>query len=93
VIFRALWTIAVVVDAVAVYFFVLGIADGSVSSFNLGLWAVLLLGATAVTGGSLWLKKSGRPGLASAVAALLAVPGVLAVLLVLAMLIVDPHWT
>lgn len=86
------WGIAAVVTAVALYFFVVGLGDGSVSSFNIVLWAVLLLGVTGVTGGGLWLKKAGRPGVATLLALLLAVPGLLAGLFLIVLLITNPRW-
>ena len=57
------WGIAAVVTGVVVLFFLLGLADGTVSSFNGGLWALVLIGTLGVTIGSLVLKTRGRPGL------------------------------
>ena len=37
------WAIDAVVAAIAVCFFLVGLADGSVSSFNIALWACILL--------------------------------------------------
>jgi len=56
------WGIAAIVTGVVVLFFVLGLADGTVSSFNAGLWTLLLLATFGVTAGSLVLKTRGRPG-------------------------------
>lgn len=92
ILFWGSWGSAAIVTAVAVYFFFAGLADGSVSSFNIGLWTVLLFGATGVTGGSLWLKKANHPVLATVVAMLLGVPGVLAGLFLLTVLISNPRW-
>jgi hypothetical protein len=66
--FWAPWGVAATVAAVCLYFFLVGLADGSVSSFNAGLWTVLLLLVATVTGGSLWLKSAGRPGLGALLA-------------------------
>jgi len=38
------WGMAAVVTGVVVLFFLLGLADGTVSSFNGGLWALVLIG-------------------------------------------------
>jgi uncharacterized protein (DUF983 family) len=86
------WSLAALVDAVVVGFFAIGLADGSVSSFNLALWVVLLAFTSAVTGGSLLLKKLGRPGLGALLALVLAVPGLLAGLLLLVVLLTHPRW-
>jgi hypothetical protein len=90
--FWAPWGVAAIVAAVCLYFFLVDLADGSVSSFNAGLWTVLLLLVATVTGGSLWLKSAGRPGLGALLALVLAVPGVIAALLLLLILITRPRW-
>ena len=43
------WGIAAIVTGLAVVFFVVGLADGSVSSFNAGLWALILRGTVGIT--------------------------------------------
>ena len=86
------WAVDVVIAVIAVYFFLAGLADGSVSSFNIALWACILLGLAVVVGGSLWLRKAGRTGIAAALAWVLAAPGVLAGLLLLLVLISNPRW-
>lgn len=86
------WGIDAAIASIAVYFFFVGLADGSVSSFNFGLWAGLLAILAAIVGGSLWLKGKGRLGSAVALLWLLAAPGVLAALLVVAVLLTNPRW-
>lgn len=86
------WGVAALVTGVAVWFFLAGLADGTVSSFNAGLWAVILLGTVGVTAGSLLLKKSGRPGQGALLALVLALPGLLAGLFLLLVLITQPRW-
>lgn len=86
------WGIAVVVTVACVYFFVVGLADGSVSSFNAGLWASLLATCAVVTGGSYWLKQSGRVGAAMLLSLVLAVPGTLFGLFMLVLLLTNPSW-
>ena len=46
---------------VALYFFFVGLADGSVSSFNAGIWLLLLGGIGAVIGGGLALNACRPP--------------------------------
>ena len=86
------WGIAAIVTGLAVVFFVVGLADGSVSSFNAGLWALILLGTVVITAGSMILKESGRPGLGALLALVLAVPGVLAGLFLLLVLVTQQPW-
>lgn len=91
-VFRAALVCSVLTTLTLAGFFVIGVADGSVSSFNLGLWLVLL-GAAGV---SLWaghaLRARGKPVLALAALAVTAVPGVLAALFVLIILVTQPRW-
>ncbi len=70
-----------VVDALVLlvlsYFFLIGLDDGTVSSFNIALWLPLICIPAAVLGGGLHLKATGRPRAATGLVALLAAPGVL----------------
>jgi hypothetical protein len=86
------WSIDAVVAAIALFFFFWGLADGTVSSFNAGIWAMLLGSLAIVVGGSLWLKVTGRRALGIALALVLAVPGLLVGLFFLALIIANPRW-
>lgn len=90
--FWIFWGIDAVVALVAVYFFVWGILDGSVSSFNIVLWLGILLALAAILGGSVLLRAAGHPVLGLCLLLLLAVPGLLAGLFILAILILQPRW-
>ena len=86
------WTIDAVVAGIALFFFFWGLADGTVSSFNAGIWTVLLAALAVVVGGSLWLKVTGRRALGITLALVLAVPGLLVGLFFLALIIANPRW-
>jgi hypothetical protein len=90
--FWVLWAVDAVVAAVFVYFFALGIADGSVSAYNIVLWLMILLGLAVVLGGGPLLRAKVHPLAGLALVALLAVPGLLAALLLLVLLIAQPRW-
>jgi hypothetical protein len=90
--FWVLWAIDALISVIALFFFLVGVADGSVSSFNLGIWIVLLAALTAVVGGSLWLKAIGRRGLGTLLLLVLAVPGILLALFFLVLIISGPRW-
>jgi hypothetical protein len=92
VLFWPAWVIAAIVTGVCLYFFFVGLADGSVSSFNLVLWIGVVAATLGVTGGSLWLRKTSHPVLATVVAMLLGVPGLLAGLLLLILALSHPRW-
>lgn len=73
-------------------FFLIGLNDGSVSSFNIGLWLSLL----TIAGLSLWsgyaLRAKGKIRLATTALAVTAVPGLIAALFLLLVVIAQPRW-
>jgi hypothetical protein len=89
---RTLLGIDVLIALVVVYSFVIGLADGSVSSFNMSLWLGLLAVVAAVVGGGWMLDANGKRGGAIAVLLILAVPGVLYALFILLIVIAQPRW-
>ena len=90
--FWVLWGFDAVIAAVAVFFFIWGLSDGSVSSFNIVLWLCVLAVVGAVVGGSLALKNAGRVKTAVSVLLVLAIPGLGFTVFLLAVLILQPRW-
>jgi len=86
------WSIDLVVAVIAVYFFFVGLADGSVSSFNMGLWLVILSALGGIVGGSLALRAAARTRVAIVMVALLAVPSALIGLFYLVLLVAPVRW-
>lgn len=86
------WAINAVVASVLVFFFLWGLGDGSVSSFNMGLWLLLLGAAAVVVGGSLALKAASREKLAKVLVTLFAIPGVLLGLFFAVIILVPGRW-
>jgi hypothetical protein len=86
------WGIDAVIAAIAVFFFLWGLADGSVSSFNIVLWMVLLGGLAALVSGTLWLRSNGRPRAATVLAWVLAAPGLLVGLFFFVLIVANPRW-
>lgn len=90
--FWFLWGIDALIAAIILYFFFAGLADGSVSMFNIGLWLAIIAALAGVVGGSLWLRSTGRRSLASIVLLILAVPGVLFALFFVVLILSHPRW-
>jgi hypothetical protein len=86
------WGIDAVIAVIALYFFVVGLADGTVSSFNMGLWMLILFCLTVIVGGSIWLRSIGKNGIAIALLLLLAIPGFLSGLLMLGLVLSRPDF-
>jgi hypothetical protein len=90
--FWLLWGFDALIALVVLYFFFTGLSDGSVSSFNAGLWLIILLGLAGIMGGSLCLISAGRRGIAMAVLLLLAIPGVLYLIFLLILITTTSRW-
>jgi hypothetical protein len=89
---RILLAIDVAVAMVILYFFFIGLADGSVSSFNSTLWLTILAALAAIIGGGAALNANGQRGAAIAVLLILAIPGLLYGLFVLMLIVLQPRW-
>lgn len=90
--FWILWGIDALIALIALYFFFIGLVDGSVSSFNMGIWSLLLIGLAVIVFGSLWLKSVNQLGLAKGLLSILAIPGILYALFILMIIIGNPRW-
>lgn len=90
--FWILWGVDAVIALVFLYFFFIGLADGSVSSFNGGLWFVILAALGAILVGSYWLHTHQQETFAKILLAVLAIPGLLCGLFFLIILITKPRW-
>ena len=86
------WAVNAVVESVLLFFFLWGLADDSVSSFNIGLWLLMLGVAAVVLGGSLALKAADRVKLAKALVMVFAIPGVVLGLFFAVIVLVPGRW-
>ena len=92
ILFRILLAVDALAAAIVVYFFFVGPADGSVSSFNGGLWFAILAALAAIIGGGWSLNAGGKRGPAIALLLVLAIPAVLFGLFMLIIIIANPRW-
>ena len=90
--FRILWGFDAAIAAIFAFFFFWGLADGTVSSFNIMLWLVILAGLAAVLVGSRMLRSKGRERQATALLLILAIPGILGLVFFLALIVLHPRW-
>lgn len=77
---------------VFLYFFVVGIIDGSVSSYNVRLWILILLVSVGILAGAYFLKVNGNIKFANIFLGILAIPAIIFGLWILLMLITNPRW-
>ncbi|RFS15108.1 osmoprotectant transporter permease [Emticicia sp. C21] len=92
ILFWVFWGIDAIVALIALYFFFVGLADGSVSSFNMGLWLVLLIVLAGVLFGSLALKAAGNLNVAKILSGALAVPALLFLLFFVVVIASGEKW-
>jgi hypothetical protein len=91
-IFRTLLGIDIIAALIVACFFVIGLADGSVSSFNMQLWLGCLTGIVAVLVGGLLLNAKGKTILAIVVLLILAAPSAIYGLFILSIIIFPASW-
>lgn len=90
--FWIVWGFDALLSLIVLYFFFVGLADGSVSSFNMGLWLMILAIIGAVMLGSLWMKSNNYLSLAKIILGIFAVPGLLYGLFILIMMTGNGRW-
>jgi hypothetical protein len=90
--FWILWAIDALVTIIVLYFFFAGLNDGTVSSFNGGLWFGILVVLAVVIGGSLYLKSISYLTWAKLLLAGLAFPALLFALYFLVAIISGTRW-
>lgn len=89
---RLLIAFDALVAAGIAFFFFWGVSDGTVSSFNIGLWLALLGGtALSLVGGIIAYKNNNRV-LAILLLLILALPGLAFALFALFLIIAQPRW-
>jgi hypothetical protein len=87
-----LFIINLIATLVLYGFFLVGIGDGTVSAYNIGLWLPILVGFSAVVAGGWILRAKGRAGIATAILLPAAIPCTLYGVFVLLLIILQPRW-
>ncbi len=90
--FWIVWGIDALICAITAVFFLLGIADGSVSSFNIGLWIAIWAVLGVILGGGFGLKRLGYPVLGTLLLLVLAIPGLLSGLFLFLFVVTGSTW-
>ena len=90
--FRILFGFDLIIALIVLFFFVLGISDGTVYSANFLYWLAMLVGLAAILSGSVLLNARGQRRQAYRLLLTLAIPGFLVGLLFAAAVILHPRW-
>jgi hypothetical protein len=77
--FWILWAFAALMSLVPLYFFFVGLNDGSITSKNIGLWGMIILVVCAILVSTVWLRET-HFALARLILIFAAVPGLLVIL-------------
>ena len=91
-VFRFLLGIDIVAAAVVVYFFIVGLADRSISLYNADLWAGLLLSIGAIIAAGITLRRNERTVMAILVLGFLAAPTLLYGVFILTVILSGQRW-
>ena len=90
--FWILWIFTACMSLIPIYFFFVGLKDGSITARNLGLWLLILLLIAAALFGSMWLRDHDKMAWAKGVLLFSSVPGALVLLFFLVVIIGKPKW-
>ncbi len=90
--FWILWIFNALMALIPVYFFFVGLGDGTVTSRNMGIWAILLLAIVAILGGTQWLRMHQHLGIAKTILIIAAIPGLFFLLYLAIVVIGKPRW-
>jgi hypothetical protein len=92
ILYRILLVIDALMAAILLFFFIAGLQDGSVSSFNIKIWLAMLGGVGLILWAGLHFGARRQYLPAGAILATLALPGLAVALFLLALLGVDTNW-
>ncbi|MCC6717158.1 MAG: hypothetical protein IT555_04680 [Acetobacteraceae bacterium] len=92
VLFATLFALNVAAALVALTFFVIGLADGSVTSFNILIWAALLGVVFTMPWAGWAVRMRGRKRLGMLLLLPVAVPAIAAGVMLVLLLVMRPDW-
>jgi hypothetical protein len=90
--YRVVLAVDIAAAAVLLFFFFWGVSDGTVSSFNIGIWLAMLAAVGAVLGGGIALNGKGHRSAAIAILLVLGIPALLVALSMLLLIVLQPRW-
>ena len=88
--YRIFLVLDAITAAVILFFFMWGLADGTVSSFNILMWLLLMGGVAGLLGGGWALKQKGQMAAANVLLGVLAAPALCFLLFFLVLMVSQP---
>lgn len=92
ILFKVLWGIDAMAALIVLYFFFVGISDGTVSVTNIGLWTLIVGAVVIIMLGSIWLRHHGHNGLGVALLCVLALPALFYLIYIVAAILGNGRW-
>lgn len=92
IIFWWLLGFSCLISLTLLYFFFTGLLDGTVSTYNMGIWTILVILAILIPSLGYRLHSSGNLRAANILLGIIAVPAVLYLLFFLLLIILQPKW-
>jgi len=92
ILYRILLALAAIAAATLFFFFAWGLSDGTVSSFNMHIWLVMIAGVSLILWGGLHFGARRQYLPASAILSLLAAPTALSMFILVVLMIAQPNW-
>ena len=90
--FKIIYGFDALVALIILYFFFVGIADGTVSQFNAILWLVIIVVLASVLCGSIWFNSHNHIVLSFATLLIIAIPAFLFLLYFLIAISGNSRW-
>jgi len=90
--FWILWAFNALMSLIPVYFFFIGLSDGSVDASNMGIWMIILLVVAAVMGGTYWLKTKNQLQAAKVFLVIASIPSLIFGLFIAISIFGDVRW-
>jgi len=90
--FWTIWVIDALAAVVLLFFFFLGLVDGSVSYYNSKEWFLILAAVGGILSGSIYFIRQEKKRIAYLLITLLAIPAIMMGIFLLILVIADPHW-
>jgi len=90
--FWILWIFNALMSLIPVYFFFIGLQDGTVDGSNMGLWLGILAVVGLLLGGTHWLKNKGQVVAAKVLLWLSTVPCLMVILYFVIAITSNARW-
>jgi hypothetical protein len=90
--FWILWIFNALMSLIPVYFFFVGLQDGTVNADNMGIWLLMLAVVGLVLGGTYWLKTKNQVMAAKVILILTSIPCLIFILYIVIAITGNVRW-